>query len=151
MDNEDILYFEDDWYHGDDDFINTPHGKRGKSQPIFCIGGKPSKFWNGVGRFKNKASHPYSYDPICIWGDETKGSGEYTDRLWQWDHKKHDRLCKKHFGDEGQYWNRRDPEKIEAFLRDYHDDPTIKLTFITEFCNVSNGYPTWLLGFTHDG
>lgn len=44
---------------------------------------------------------------------------EYTDRLWQWDSKKHDELCLKHFGDKGQWWSNRSAEKIQAFLCDY--------------------------------
>lgn len=118
---------------------------------ICCYGGKPSKFWDDRDSFKSKSEFPYSYDPICIWGDEyaDNNGSIYTDRLLHWDFPKHDELCMKHFGDKGQYWNNRDPNKIEAFLRDWVDDQELELIYITEFCNLSNGYPTWLLAFKH--
>ena len=47
----------------------------------------------------------------------------------------------KHFGDEGQYWNHREPSKIESFLRDYTDNQSIILCRIEEHKNASNGYP----------
>lgn len=116
----------------------------------YCVGGTPSKFWNpDHGKFKSKQSHPYSYDPILIWGDEHEASSGsiYTDRLLQWDYDKHDELCEKHFGNRGQYWNDRDPKLIEAFMQDWVGNPNLKLVYITEFCNVSNGYPCWLLAY----
>lgn len=119
----------------------------------YCDGGTPSKFWNpNHGKFRSKHSHPYSYDPILIWGDEhAESSGSvYTDRLLQWDFDKHDELCKKHFGNKGQYWNDRDPKLIEAFMRDWTDNQNLTLVFVTEFCNQSNGYPCWLLGYKED-
>jgi len=129
---------------------NTIYFKDGDDTIIHCEGGMPSKFWqSGNGNFKSKSSHPYNYDPILIWGvEEAETSGSlYTDRLLMWDHEKHNTLCKKHFGDEGQYWNNRDPKLIEAFLQDWHENPELSLVYITEFCNASNGYPCWLLGF----
>jgi hypothetical protein len=119
---------------------------------VFCSGGTPSKFWNPNYKFKPRTSHPYSYDPFVIWGDERAecNGSVYTDRLIQWDHDKHDLLCQKHFGDRGQYWNDRDHKLIEAFMQDWQDNPELKLVFVTQFCNVSNGFPTWLLGFQED-
>ena len=103
---------------------------------------------------KTKSSHPYSYDEFVNWQDR-KGLMEevckdatgscYTDRLLGWDWDKHNELCEKHFGNKGQYWNDRDPEKIEAFLRDWTGKETLKLIQVREYCNISNGYPTWLL------
>ena len=79
---------------------------------------------------------------------DTKANGTvYTDRLLQWDFAKHDRLCEKHFGDTGQYWDRRDPNLIANFLRDWYDNPEIVLCEVIEYCNVSTGYPTWRLDF----
>ena len=82
-------------------------------------------------------------------GGEANGT-IYTDRLLQWDFAKHDELCDKHFGNAGQYWDNREPEKIEAFLRDWCDDQKLTLVQVTEYCNVANGFPTWRLDF-HKG
>lgn len=71
----------------------------------------------------------------------------YSDRLYQWNSKKHDMLCMKHFGNTGQYWGNRDPEKIELFLRDYCNDSSIVLCRIEEHENKSNGYPLWRIDY----
>ncbi len=95
-------------------------------------------------------THPYNYDSFLMWrGLPNKGANSsiYSDRLLQWDWDKHNELCRKHFGDEGQYWNDRDPEKIEAFLQDWCDDPRLKLHYIMQCCNQSSGYPLWCFVF----
>ena len=97
---------------------------------------------------RTKATHPYNYDPFTTW----RGPGEpdgcvYTDRLYQWDNEKHDRLCMKHFGDRGQYWGHREPEKIQAFLRDYVDAPDLVLCEVQEHCNQATGYPCWYFAY----
>ncbi len=66
----------------------------------------------------------------------------YSDRLVQWDYKKHNDLCQKHFGNQGQYWSGRDSSKIEAFLSEYIGKDII-LCRIEELENASNGYPYW--------
>jgi hypothetical protein len=103
-------------------------------------------------------SNPYSYDPFVIYEsavmiqpDGSIRSSEYSwvthtvysDRLVQWDYDKHGDLCLKHFGNKGQYWDSREPSKIEAFLRDYLDEENLVLIKITQHCNQSNGYPCW--------
>ncbi len=95
-------------------------------------------------------SHQYSYDPYVTWrGGENEEVDDvvYSDRLHQWDGKKYDELCKKHFGDEGQWFSGRTPESIEAFLRDYNNNQNIKLILIMQGCNVSSGYPFWTFHF----
>jgi hypothetical protein len=67
----------------------------------------------------------------------------YSDRLWGWDPKKHDELCMIHFGNKGQHWGGREPEKIEAFLREYEGNPHIVLCRVEQLENKSNGYPYW--------
>lgn len=97
-------------------------------------------------------SHPYNYDPFLIYiNEEAKEhtSSIYTDRLLQWDRDKHNRLCEKHFGDKGQYWNKRDPKKIEAFLSDWYDKKVILVANI-QYVNVSNGFPYWRLDFYYE-
>jgi hypothetical protein len=100
-----------------------------------------------------KHEYPYSYDPYVLWQhddesvlDQINGS-MYTDRLLQWDFDKHDKLCEKHFGDKGQYWNNRDPKKIEAFVRDWCEDQGLTFARLTEYCNHGNGFPVWLLSY----
>jgi len=107
---------------------------------------------------KTKHSHPYSYDPFLLWyneevrtlqddnGQMRNVSTVYTDRLLQWDWDKHNRLCRKHFGDEGQLWHQRDPKKIEEFLCDWHDKKIVLIANI-QYVNISNGYPLWRLDF----
>lgn len=71
----------------------------------------------------------------------------YSDRLFQWDPKKHDELCRKYWDNTGQYWGGRSPESIEAFLREYEDDNTLVLCRIEEHKNQSSGYPLWRLDY----
>jgi hypothetical protein len=110
---------------------------------------------------KDKCSYPYTYDPFMIWyNDDIKtlqdNNGQlrnvstiYTDRLLQWDWNKHNRLCRKHFGNEGQLWDNRDPKKIEAFLSDWTEK---KVTLIAniQYVNMASGYPVWRLDFLYE-
>lgn len=70
----------------------------------------------------------------------------YSDRLYQWNPTKYNQLCRKHFGNEGQFWNNRQPEKIEQYLSDYLEKE-VKLTQIKQTENVSTGYPIWIFRF----
>lgn len=91
-------------------------------------------------------TNPYSYDGFIVWRgglNKDANSTIYSDRLIQWDFKKHDELSMKHFGNHAQIWYDRDPKKIEAFLRDWTDDPKLKLVFVMQYCNVSSGFPLW--------
>lgn len=99
---------------------------------------------------KTPLSHPYNYESFVVWqkeGFDCKGEfvgAVYSDRLFQWDTKKHDELCMKHFGNRGQYWDKREPEKIEAFLRDYWERPDTELLMVMQGCNQATGYPVWI-------
>lgn len=106
---------------------------------------------DGYGNVLNrtKFTHPYNYDPILQWHNrngEPNGT-VYTDRLLQWDYAKHNDLCEKHFGNKAQYWDNRDPVKVEAFLRDYLNAPDLILCAITEHCNQATGFPLWRLDY----
>jgi len=98
-----------------------------------------------------KHSYPYNYSPHANWQHPTEldsqNGGFYTDRAFTWDYEKYNTLCQKHFGNHGQYWNDRDPKKIEAWVRDYNDDQTLILTSVVEHCNQSSGFPLWYLGY----
>lgn len=99
--------------------------------------------------WRTKAEYPYSYDAFMTWASKQVVKGEqscnYSDRLRQWDGEKYNRLCRKHFDNQGDYWylTERTPAKVEAFLRDYHDAPELHLQEIWEGCNVANGFPVW--------
>lgn len=104
---------------------------------------------------RDQFSHPYSYDGFVTHraGPNSEATGTvYSDRLMQWDWKKYNVLSKKHFGNEGQnfYLTDRTPAKIEAFLRDYNDNPKLKLVLIMQYCNQSSGYPVWRFDY-NDG
>lgn len=98
---------------------------------------------------RTKHEWPYAYDPFTVWGAQGQGANDsvYTDRLYQWDYEKTDRIGKEIFGTGVMGWfgQNMDPERVQTFLRRWHDDDTIILTRVVEFCNASNGYPTWLL------
>jgi len=108
---------------------------------------------------RTKQRHPYNYDPFTIWG-APRPSAEcndtnYTDRLEQEDHAKYALLSKKHYRSGGNAYERPfDAQNckghlIEQFLRDWHNDPELKLLRVIEYCNASTGFPTWRLDF-HD-
>ena len=103
---------------------------------------------------RTKRSHPYNYDGFVLWRGGLNSEANSTicsDRLLMWDYDKHNKLCQKHFGNEGQYWNQREPKLIEAFLRDWTEDKELKLVFIMEYCNASSGYPCWRFDFKTTG
>lgn len=81
--------------------------------------------------------------PVIFNSGQKATSTVYSDRLYRWDYKKHDELCKKHFGNEGQHWSNRGSEQIEAFLRDYVGDQSLVLCRIEEHENKATGYPVW--------
>ena len=98
---------------------------------------------NPVERTKNE--YPYSYDGFVTWrGGENKEANEtiYSDRLLRQNYEKTRKLMKKHFGNEGDYYSGRTPEKIEMFLSEWLGKK-VKLIYIMEYCNNSSGYPYW--------
>lgn len=98
---------------------------------------------------RTKASHPYSYDPITLFDSGGKPNAtDYTDRLFQFDHEKYTRLREKHMPN--TRWDNSPVASIEAFLRDYHGRPALKLCKVIEYCNQSNGYPVWRLDYFYE-
>ena len=101
---------------------------------------------------KDKYTYPYSYSPFLIYFNKeaekpAKGTC-YTDRFCQQDFARHDELCLKHFGNKGQHWHDRDPEKVQAFLCDWISREVVHVANI-QYVNIGNGYPVWRLDF-HD-
>lgn len=102
-------------------------------------------------------SHPYCYDPFTIWGmphsNKACNGTVYTDRLDQWDSAKYARLAREHYrSGENCYERPFDTHRckgdlIEAFLRDWFEDPALKLLRVIEYCNPSSGYSTWRLDY----
>lgn len=112
-------------------------------------------YYEGADEFGNpvkrtRSEYPYSYDGLVTWrGGENKEATTtiYSDRLLQWDYEKCRAMMQKHFGKQSDYWSEYTPEQIEGFLREWCDAPELKLIFIMEYCNVSNGYPYWRFDF----
>ena len=101
------------------------------------------EFGNAIKRTPDK--YKYSYDGFVTYRNGTNEEIEntvYSDRLSQWDYKKCDDLKFKHFGNRGDQYYNRTPDKIEAFVSEYVGHP-IKLILIMEYCNQSNGFPLW--------
>lgn len=72
----------------------------------------------------------------------------YSDRLFQWDHAKHDEICRRIWGNEGQFWGQRKPEEIEQFLCEYFG-MNVRLCRIEQDENKSTGYPLWRFDFKY--
>ena len=104
-----------------------------------------------------KQSHPYCYDPFTIWGEprpnKTCNGTVYTDRLDGEDRAKYERLARKHYRSGGNSYERPFDSHhckghlIEEFLRDWMEDPQLKLLRVIEYCNPSTGYQTWRIDF----
>jgi hypothetical protein len=98
---------------------------------------------------KDKWSHPYSYDPFIVWyGNARKGdSVVYSDRLVQWDYDKYMECAKTvRTKYNTNSFDINNPVQVKEFLSLYYDKQVV-LTAIVEGCNVSNGYPYWILYF----
>lgn len=102
---------------------------------------------HGKKPYRTKVEWPYSYSAFVqerVYKDGHLDSCIYTARLHLWyDHKKLKDLEEKHFGNRGDYWNRRSAKQIEAFLQELKEDPSIRVSLVMEECNVGNGYPIW--------
>jgi len=105
---------------------------------------------NGVAITRTPLTNPYSYDGHVIWRDgknEEADDSVYSDRLSQWDYEQTKQLKLKHFGDVSDYYSHKSPKDIESFLRERLDLPNLKLIYIMEYCNQSNGYPYWRFAY----
>lgn len=105
---------------------------------------------NGKAVARSVGEYPYSYEPFLtnrLLPQSQANSSVYSDRLYQWDSEKFNKLCLKHFGDQGQCFYDREVTKIEAFLREYNNKPELQLVSIEQGCHVSNGYPFWVFHY----
>lgn len=99
---------------------------------------------------RTKWTHPYSYDGFVLWtsndyNPQMPAGTIYSDRLYEWDYKKAIALGEKHGI---QRWDNTPTDQIEAFLRDWNDNPNLRLVLVMEYCDQSSGYPVWRFDFT---
>lgn len=90
-------------------------------------------------------THPYSYEGFVTYRNGKNSEANctiYSDRLLRQDYEKARLLMKKHFGESGDYYSNREPQKIEDFLSEFLNKK-VKIIFIMEYCNQSDGYPYW--------
>jgi len=97
-----------------------------------------------------KHDSPYSYDPYVIMGvpGAKYKHADYSDRLRQWDSDKYQKLVERHFK-KGQRFDNTTIDIIEKFLKDYHDDPGLKLVMVAEGANQATGYPYWIFFYNN--
>ena len=100
---------------------------------------------------KSKLDYPYSYDPFLIYRklpNSECNTTLYSDRLInRMDYETWDALRLKHKLPVGHSFDNCCPLRIESFLQEALDQPTLVLGYITEMANVSNGYPVWMFAF----
>lgn len=102
--------------------------------------------WSDELIVRTKHTHPYSYEPFTLYGgraDITDTQNAYSDRLFQWDSDKFNKACIEVWGNKGQRFDNRTSSEIEQFLRIYTGNGKLKLVWVVQECNVSNGYPVW--------
>jgi len=102
---------------------------------------------NGNPVRKTKEEWPYSYSEHVLWGGYKPETGDYSDRLEQWDYGKFNRLWKEHCDCR---WSQVQQDALQKFMRDYHSDPELRVTCLVEGCNPSSGYPYWIV-YYHRG
>lgn len=96
-------------------------------------------------------SHPYNFDQYVIWKSEEFDknkiySAEYSDRMLEWDIEKFTKCAEEVFGNQGQFFDDRNPKDIEKFLIKYFGQ-NLKLVAIEKCCNPSSGYPIWIFHY----
>lgn len=94
--------------------------------------------------------HPYSYDPYFLKGSRAsiKGAQQaYSDRLRSWHSAEAFEAAKAECGIEGHgdyWWRSAGLAQMSAFLTKL-TGKDCKCVGIGEGCNVSNGYPYWIV------
>jgi hypothetical protein len=102
--------------------------------------------WVDPSRTRDKFFHPYSYDEFFRFGSretirQPGLNANYSDRLWQWDREKADRLWRQYVDTR---WESASAAQLSAFLSAYHGQP-VEVVALAEGCNQSNGYPYFIV------
>jgi hypothetical protein len=101
----------------------------------FCFDGHSSR---------TPEEYPYSYDPYFLLGSKREVEGAtsaYSDRMREWDREKYTAMM--HGG--GDYgWRKATLVDASEMLSAYWAKP-VRAVAIAEGCNVSNGYPYWIV------
>lgn len=103
---------------------------------------------------KTPFSHPYSYDCFVkqrFGPNEDIESSIYTDRMFQWDwdkmNKAQDVVRKRKGWKDCFNWSNLTKEDLDALIQYYWDNPNLEMVLFEECCNVSSGYPIWIVSF----
>lgn len=88
-----------------------------------------------------KETAPYAYSDHYLWGEPEVGSDTiYSDRLAQWDREAWKRACEEVPKQFDQFSN----DDADRFMSAYYGRQ-IKVSALAEGCNVSTGYPYWII------
>jgi hypothetical protein len=106
----------------------------------------PHPCWVDPNNTRTKSAHPYSYSEFFHFGSreaikEKDVHGDYSDRLQEWEPEKYARLWKEHVFCP---LDRVQPAQMSAFLSAYFGKKVEAVAF-AEGCNVSNGYPYYVV------
>jgi hypothetical protein len=100
------------------------------------------------GLCREKSAWPYAYSEFYLFGGkagaDASDAANYSDRLWEWDRAKADRLWVEHC--KGHRWDNAPIEKLDAFMSAYWERK-LEVTALAEGCNPSNGYPYWIVWY----
>lgn len=99
---------------------------------------------------RTKFSHPYNYDPLIVFDSSKPATGcVYTDRLRGWYSSERMKEMKlKHFGKESDYYAvEHSASKVENFLRELMEKPSLEVVAIEEHCNQATGFPVWYIAY----
>ncbi len=101
--------------------------------------------WVNPNQRITKQESPYGYSEFFHWGGHHTIAGcdaVYSDRLWQWNYEKMRTLCNAL----GKRFEQCSDVEMSRFLSAYWDKPVVA-TACAEGCNISNGYPYYILWF----
>ena len=92
---------------------------------------------------RSKLQYPYSYSEFYLFGhkDVPHDDAAYSDRMEMWDYEKYHQLWKEHVG---AHFTQAGKARMTAFMSGYWGRK-VECTAMAEGCNVSNGYPYYIV------
>jgi hypothetical protein len=101
----------------------------------------------GIGRDRKpvkptRQTDPHNFDDYLSFENAKQplaNDSLYVDNMEYHEPEKYAALMLKHFNTTSNFWEGRSPEKVEAFLRDYCDEPDLQLVRIWTCCNKASG------------